>query len=55
MWVQQGVVKKTRCTKKPLNFQGLLLCAFGALLEVEQPLRLHPTGITQACDVDPCR
>ena len=34
---------------------GLLLCGFSALLEVEQPLRLHPTGIAQACDVDPRR
>ena len=34
---------------------GLLLCAFGALLEVEQPLGLHSAGIAQAGDIDPRR
>ena len=35
--------------------QRALLCAFGALLEVEQPLGLHPAGIAQTCDIDPRR
>ena len=51
-----GCCEKDEAYKKsPLIYMisGLLLCAFGALLEVEQPLCLHPTGIAQACDIDP--
>ena len=51
-WVKRRGVRK----KAPeFIFRGLLLCAFGALLEVEQLLRLHPTGIAQTRDIDPRR
>ncbi len=49
-WVKRGVRKKA----PEFIFRGFCFVR-SALLEVEQPLGLHPTGIAQACDVDPRR
>ena len=50
-----GCCEKEAYKKSPLIYMisGLLLCAFNALLEVEQPSRLHSARIAQAGDVDP--
>ena len=48
-------MKNEAYKKSPLIYMisGLLLCAFGALLEVDQPSRLHTARIAQAGDIDP--
>ena len=51
-----GCCEKDEAYKKsPLIYMisGLLRCAFDALLEVEQPSRLHSARIAQTGDVDP--
>jgi hypothetical protein len=37
--------------KNAPEFSGAFCFVRSALLEVEQALRLHPTGISQACDI----